>query len=280
MGGAYLGNVFVGEILNAQGQPGPLTDAVASDRDDVDARLNHSAYNSASPQEREAATTLLESAEANAANIVEKARQEAQNILSGAEERMKEIECQALEATASAEEEASSIVQRANEEAERIRTDAQATSVVEAKQLVDAELQNAEKEIEALITDCLEKILGKFTPGELVAQVTRNAIENWKDRNSCALKVSSGDVDSVREIFAQHGPELPYPLTQIEVQPDLASGDCCLDAGNQIIKLGLGLQIEEIQRVLKEVFQLPDAQGESEPDPAKNSSNPNDEEAY
>jgi type III secretion protein L len=173
---------------------------------------------------------------------------------------------EAADLLAKAEEEAKRIVTDAGEAYRREKTRGYRDGLLEGKMNLSAQMMDTvaktvdyfaeiEKKVVDIVTIAVRKIIGDMEPGERIAAVVGNVLTLARNQTQVTLRVSAGQVETVRERL--DGIMAAYPgIRFVDVVADgrLKEGGCILETEMGIVDAGVDVQIEAIRRSLMKSF--------------------------
>ena len=112
-----------------------------------------------------------------------------------------------------------------------------------------AHLAALESELPALVHGIVAEILGAFDPAERLARIVAQAVSRLRPEAEATLRVAPGDIEGLRTALQDLGAD----HIQIEADPALAPGECCLRSPIGSVELGVEAQLRALQAGLAPV---------------------------
>ena len=132
-------------------------------------------------------------------------------------------------------------------------TEEAARLVAETSARAADHLAALERELPALVHGIVADILGGFEPGDLIARSVHHAVARLQPEAEVTLRVAPGEIEAVCHALGDLGGR----LLQIEVDPALRPGECCLRSAVGSVELGVEAQLRALRAGLTAV--APDA---------------------
>jgi len=118
-----------------------------------------------------------------------------------------------------------------------------------------AYLGSMEEKVIDIVMQAVRKILGEMDDRELIVKVVRQALSVVRNQKQVALRVSPGQVETVKEKLNEIAGDYPV-ISFIDVLPDgrLQNGGCILESEVGVVDASVDVQVKAIQRAVMKSF--------------------------
>ncbi|MDR1595568.1 MAG: type III secretion system stator protein SctL [Puniceicoccales bacterium] len=179
---------------------------------------------------------LLQKAEAEAAKIIASAKEQSDEIIGKAQQAKKDEEKRGYDVGVNAGKQ-----KIANEMMDFVTKSANSFSKLE-------------KDVAAVVSTAVRKILGKIEKNELIVSVVKNSLQKIKMQKQAKLKVAPAEAQLLRDRIMEIA-EGNAVLQFLEVAADarLQPGSCVIETELGVIDASVSVQLESIENALSKV---------------------------
>lgn len=191
---------------------------------------------------------IIEKAQLRAKKIEEDAIIRANAILAEAEENSAVI---IQEARVAGEKQAASIASEIEAQAGRQACE----RMIDIFSRLQEELDKLDLHVISLVDLALKKIIGDMDDVQRIEKVISRGLMDLKEQNSIVLSVHAAQFEATQLAVSRFHHQLKNgrkPITRVEVDEKLRSGECLISSTNSVLDISIETQIEQVIRGLQD----------------------------
>jgi flagellar biosynthesis/type III secretory pathway protein FliH len=167
-----------------------------------------------------------------------------------AQARLEEARSQAHDILSQARAEAKSIVANANAEAQHISDMRVGQELLAFNRRLRSELDTIRPMLARMVIEAVEAIVGMLPDEEIAERMVRRALRDLDASTKAVLYASRADYVFMGQIVGKMQVSGDHSIHSVQVDGDLETGVCRVDAAGVSVEIGLKAQLELLQSLL------------------------------
>lgn len=124
-------------------------------------------------------------------------------------------------------------------------------------------LRELERDLPDLVLGLVERVLGAFDPGDVLARAVVEAVGRLRSESEIRVHVAPEQADSLRAGLAEIRRLDGAPSLRVQADPALATGQCVLHGASGTVELGMAAQLRALREGIESAWRERGAAGGS-----------------